>query len=257
MKKRMTTFAIVNHKGGVGKTTTATNLAYSLAMQGKDVLLIDLDHQAHSTEIFCSNVEDEKSVCQLFMRSDSIENLLAPAEVDGKRVPHLDIIPSTLRLCKTAETIVSHVHREKLLKKQIDRVANHYDYLLIDCPPALSVLTVNAIYAADSLIIPTTYSGLALTGIADLFESAKMIKETEHFNYRILRNQKDARKTIANNHVDKELKPFTDSTFNTIIRSSESINQSQIMHQPVQFFEPSGKSTDDFLALSQEVLAYA
>lgn len=250
----MKTIAIANHKGGVGKTTTAVNISYGLAKVGKKVLLIDLDHQAHTTRIYVNENEDLKDnyVGRLFTLPACITDVLRKSYVCNTPVDNLDIIPSYIDLALIAEEVTSKLHREKILFKQLQYVYDNYDYCIIDCAPALSALTINAIYAADKIIIPTTYSDFSLSGISGLFNSIANIKEMAAYDYKILRNQKDERKTKVNDYIERELKGL--DCFNTVIRTDEKINQSQILKQPVQLFAPDSKAAADYIDLVREVV---
>jgi chromosome partitioning protein len=174
--------------------------------------------------------------------------------VNGESMPRLFIIPSNIRLAITAEQITVRTHREKLLYNHLKRIVNDFDAILIDCPPNLGVLTINAIYAAEYIIIPTIYGKYSLDGIADLFSSIAEVKETESFQYRILRNAFDARNKQTNQFIENQLEPFSTNLLKTIIRKTEAINQAQINNEPVFTFDPKGNGTQDFTALTQEIL---
>lgn len=250
--------AVLNQKGGVGKTTISVNLSYGLAKEGKRTLLIDLDPQAHSTLIFSRNVPKQATIKELFInRLLDLKKVIRPAILNKDPIEGLDIIGSNIHLAVTAEQIISKVHREKLLDHHLQKLESQYDFIIIDCPPALNVLTVNAIYSADLVLIPTLYSSYSLEGIADLFDSIAIVKETEKYKFCILRNNLDARNKKSNEFIEKNLKPYKEYILKTIIRKSEPINQAQMNKEPVFSFDPNSHATEDFISLTKEIINYA
>ena len=248
---------ILNQKGGVGKSTISVNLAYGLARAGKRTLLIDLDSQAHSTAIYCPQIPAALTVKELFLRPTlDPHSLILPAIVNGNPKPNLFIIPSNISLAMTAEHITVRMHREKILHRQLNKIATEFDFIIMDCPPNLNILMVNAIYTANQIIIPTIYSKYSLDGIADLFKSIIEVKESDTFDYWILRNYFDRRNKINNQFVDKQLKPFAAQLLNTVIRKTEALNQAQTNSEPVFTFDFYCHGTEDFLALTQEMLTH-
>ena len=181
----MKTFAIVNQKGGVAKTTTTFNLATALAAQGHNVLMVDLDPQASltiSTGISPESYGNE-NICRLFQRKNKTANYAlrvdSTAEATGDR---LYLIPSDINLAATEMDIFAKTSREKLLKKALKQIEAHFDYCFIDCPPNLGMLTINALTAADEVIVPTKPEYLSYRGLAALFETINEIKEDEDLN---------------------------------------------------------------------------
>lgn len=248
--------AVLNQKGGVGKTTTAVNLGFSLAEASKRTLLIDLDPQAHTSVIYCPERPMERTIGTIFEdRQSEIATLIRRGLVKGEELPNLDIIPSSIHLAITAERMVAQHYRERRLHTKIQEIEDQYDFIIIDCPPNLGVLAINAIYTADLILIPTIYGRYSLDGIADLFSTIREIKE-DNGRYAILRNAFDARTTQTNEYIEAELQAVQDNLLGTIIRKSESINQAQIEGVPATTFEPKGRASEDFKSLTQELMQY-
>jgi chromosome partitioning protein len=248
---------VLNQKGGVGKTTVSINLAYGLARAGKRTLLIDLDPQAHSTAIYCPDVPKEATVGAVFEnRKTELAPLVRPAEVKGRSSENLWIIPSNIHLAVTAERVISQHFREQILDRALKHLNGQYDVVLLDCPPNLGVITANAIYTADTVLIPTTYGKYSLDGIADLFASIEVLRGDRQGDRYILRNAFDSRNRQTNDYINRELENIKDLLMETVIRKTEAINQAQISGEPIFTFDPVGHGAQDFQALTQEVLSH-
>ena len=248
---------VINRKGGVGKTSVSTNLAYLLARSGKRTLLIDLDPQGNSTAIF-GDPDAENLVDVIFEdRKADIRHCIAAATSGGAPVDNLDLAGANTRLALAAERMIAQHYRERRLANHLLKVEDAYDYIVMDCPPNLGLLTVNAIYAANWAIVPTTYGRYALDGVSDLVETIDEIREGIGVcPWRLLRNGLDLRRSTVNARVEKTLDAVREHVMNTCIRSCEDINKAQMEGLPVETFNRRGNSAADFRALTQEVLTY-
>ncbi len=246
--------AVINQKGGVGKSTIAVNLAYELATIGKSTLLLDLDPQAHSCEIYKPNSDIQYTVKDLFTDPQlNVRQVITPAYVRDNKVECLDVVHSNILLAKVAEQVSSRIHREKILHNHTRKV--DYDYLVVDCPPNLGVITINAIYIADLILIPVNYDKGALDGMADLLETIKEVKEAVS-PYLIIRNQFDSRTKQTNAYIDSELEPFGKYILKTRIRKTEALNQSRIVGEPIAVYDAQSNGTIDYKELIRELVQH-
>lgn len=248
----MKIIAVINQKGGVGKSTQSTNMSYELASQGKKTLLIDIDPQAHSCTIYSPDYEGY-TIKDLFSDPKfDIKKTIVQAEVQGKQVDNLFVISSNIHFAKVAEQIASRVHREKILHNHLKKI--DYEYVLLDCPPNLGVITINAIYAADIILIPVNYDKGALDGMSDLINTVKEVKEISvETPYLILRNAFDSRNKQTNCYIDSELQPFESRLLKTKIRKTESINQARIADEPIQVYDRQSNGVEDYKNLIEEL----
>jgi chromosome partitioning protein len=245
--------AIINQKGGVGKTTTSINFAAGLARHNKKTLLIDLDPQAHSTvglgiepETFTASISD------VLTKKKPIRDAILPV----KTTENLFIVPSHIRLDKIEQQLAPELFRETFLKKAIDNL--DFDYVVIDCRPTLGTLTINALYAANFIIVPCEMGRYALDGFADLMETIEHVKNAD-FNkadfIRILLTKYDSRNKVSNDWIFQQLEPFKHLIFNTYIRRNEALNQSQMAQESIFDFKADSVGSQDYEQLIQEFLS--
>ncbi len=245
--------SVINQKGGVGKSSISVNLSYELSLV-KKVLLIDLDPQAHSTCIYNDKVIEEATIAEAFLnRKINIKALISKGKINSKVVKNLDIIPSSIRLASSVDQINSLLYREQILFNHLKTIERDYDYVIIDCPPTLGVLSINAIYAGSSILIPTNYGRYSLEGMADLLDVVREIKQGAAHKLLIVRNFMEKRNIYTNNYIQSQLNYLQGYLLNTIIMKSESINHSQIALLPVHVFNNSSRGAEDFRNLAKEI----
>ncbi len=251
--------AIINQKGGVGKSTVAVNLSFGLFKKDSRVLLIDLDPQAHSSCIFCPDIISyDKTIATAFTNKKiDIKTLIKEAIVNESHLKNLKIIPSNIKLATVIEQISSTVYRERILQNHLNTIKKDYDYIILDCPPTLGILAVNAIYCANTIIIPTNYGRYSLDGMADLLTAIQEIKEDLSYKFFVLKNLYEQKNSQTNKYINEQLSALNDNLLTTIIRKNEAINQAQINNVPIQIFNNSSKGAQDFSLLVEEVIHYA
>ncbi|MBK2125735.1 ParA family protein [Fangia hongkongensis] len=256
MAKKIT--AIINHKGGVGKTAISTNLSYALSELGKKILLIDLDPQAHSCIVFCDDVSEDNNVSNVIRdRSYSIKNAIVQAQTQGDDIENLYVLPSDLQLSLTEVEIYGRTRFEKLLHRQLNKVADDFDYVIIDCPPNLGPLTQNAIFASNDILVPINYDNFALRGVKTLFDKIHDVKEDQpDYSIKVIRNKRDIRDKKMTTTIESELSNNLPDQYlvNTIIRKASVLEQSRIDLEPIAIHAPKSAVKKDYDDLAKEYI---
>ena len=240
--------AVTNHKGGVGKTTSTINIGAGLAKLGKRVLLIDLDPQANLSQSL--GIKDPTATIYGAIRG---EHPLQPVTV----LKRLDVVPSTLDLSGAEIELSSETGREYILRELLDTVKGSYDYVIIDSPPSLGLLTVNALTSADEILIPLQAQYLALQGLSKLLEIVDKIQKRLNKGLRIggvFITQYDSRKILNRNVVETIESHFKETVFKTRIRDNVALAEAPTQGQDIFRYNPTSYGAQDYLALCKEIV---
>jgi chromosome partitioning protein len=245
--------AIANQKGGVGKTTTAINLSAALARAGKKVLLIDLDPQANSSLTFLAHDDFDLSTYEFL--TDAVAS--SADVIKSTRVPGLDILPSRISLAKFESKLIGEFDAPFRLKDKMDGIAAAYDYVVIDTPPTLGLITVNALVASDYLIVPIQPSYFALEGTDDLLDTVEKVRSRPNPNLKVLGvliTLLDKRTTLAKDIHEQIKEVFGDKVFETVISKSVRLEESPAYKESIFTFAPTSSGAIEYAKLCEEVM---
>lgn len=245
--------SITNQKGGVGKTTTCVNLSAFVAEAGNKVLIIDMDPQGNaSSAVGVEPKKEDNTIYEVLLGECSAKEAIYPSVMPG-----LDVLPSTINLSGAEVDLVHLNNRENILKEALKDVKSKYDYIFIDCPPSLSLLTVNALTATDSLIIPIQCEYFALVGLGQLMNTVKLIKKHLNPNIEIegvLLTMKDARSNLVNQVAEEIQKYFREKVYKTFIPRNIRLAESPSHGKPILMYDAKSKGATAYKSLADEFL---
>ena len=246
--------SVANQKGGVGKTTTTVNLGACLAFEGKKVLLVDIDAQGNATSgVGVRKPDVKKDIYDVLVNEEPITEAILPSSREG-----LDIVPATIQLAGAEIELTSMMARESRLKSALEEIRDRYDYILIDCPPSLGHMTINAFTASDSLLIPVQCEYYALEGLSQLLNTVRLVQK--HFNpglkiEGVLLTMYDARTNLGAEVVEEVRRYFQENVYDTIIPRNIRLSEAPSHGLSIIDYDPSSRGAQVYLALAKEVLA--
>ncbi len=255
MKRLSKIIAITNQKGGVGKTTTSVNLGASLAALGKRVLLVDIDPQGNTT----SGIGINKADVQYCIYDVLINEISAKDAIVDTAVDNLKIIPATIQLAGAEIELVPTISREVRLKRSLQQVKHLFDYILIDCPPSLGMLTVNSLTASDSVIIPIQCEYYALEGLSQLLNSVRLVQKHLNTSLQIegvLLTMFDARTNLGIQVIEEVKKYFQTKVYQTVIPRNVRLSEAPSHGQSIVTYDPKSKGAEVYLELAREVISH-
>lgn len=247
----MSIIAIINQKGGSAKTTTAVNLGATLTENGKKVLLIDVDPQGSSSKwLRCSNTE--KGIYNVFAENTCISDNIRDTSIEG-----LNIIPSSQWLIGIEKALASEVGAETILRRKLNELQGKWDYILIDCPPALGLLSLNALVAANEILVPLETRVMALDGLAQLLKTVEMVKDRLNPDLKIngiIPCRVDKRTRLSMDVIDELKKRFNGMVYETCIRETVKLAECPSFGQPITIYDTKSPGAEDYRTLAKEVI---
>lgn len=247
--------AVANQKGGVGKTTTSVNLSASLAKFSKKVLLVDIDPQGNTTSGIGINKADvQYCIYDVLINDVPLKNAINKTDNEG-----LDVVPATIQLAGAEIELVPTISREIRLKKALNQIRDKYDYIIIDCPPSLGILTINSLTASDSVLIPIQCEYYALEGLSQLLNTIRLVQK--HLNTElkiegVLLTMFDARTNLSIQVVEEVKKYFQDKVYSTIIPRNIRLSEAPSHGQSIVTYDPKSKGAEVYTDLAKEVIGF-
>ncbi len=256
MKNLAKVIAIANQKGGVGKTTTAVNLSSCLATKGKKVLVIDIDPQGNTTSgVGIDKKNIEKSIYDVIINGEEIKNTIISTQIEK-----LSICASNIQLAGAEVELVSVISRETRMKIAIASIREKFDFIIIDCPPSLGLLTVNSLTAADTILVPIQCEYYALEGLSQLMNTVKLVQK--HLNPNldvegVVLTMFDARTNLSIQVVEEVKKYFRNKVYRTIIPRNVRLSEAPSYGLPIILYDPKSRGAECYLELAEEVIEYS
>ncbi len=245
--------AIANQKGGVGKTTTSINLSAALAAQGKKVLIIDTDPQGNATSGFGVEKNDlDNTVYELMLNECSIQECII-----NEVIPNLDMLPTNVNLAAIEIETIDVENKEYILKNELDWIKDKYDFIIIDCPPSLSMLTVNAMTAADSVLVPIQCEYYALEGLSQLIHTINLVKTRLNADLEmegVVFTMYDSRTNLSAEVVENVKENLDERIFETVIPRNIRLAEAPSFGQPITIYDPKSAGSLSYLALAEEII---
>lgn len=244
--------AVVNQKGGVGKTTTAINLSAVLAQKGKKVLLIDEDPQGNATSGLGINKNQPKSIYDVLINETTFEETILKTPIKN-----LYVCPSNINLAGAEVELVNVLARETKMKEKMESILDKFHYIIIDCPPSLGLLTINALTAANSIMIPIQCEYYALEGVGQLMNTVNLIKKQlnkDLYVEGVVLTMNDARTNLSNQVVSEVKKYFKDNVYKTIIPRNVKLSEAPSYGMPISVYAAHSKGAKCYIKLANELL---